>query len=198
MKLNIAIAFVALSALVSSSAIPIKRDSTEDQAVSTMLSSLSSIYNEPFYASQLLSSALGYISSELPKDQKPIKQADLKSIVSKYGPEVAPSVVDGLISSALGVFSGHNLPSNVMSQLNSAAQVIKDKGGKPMSQIIVSALNKEAPEYRLEGDIGQPTAITNDEENDDSSKTSDASVFKMASAMIPVGAAAAGAITMLF
>ncbi|KAJ2556927.1 hypothetical protein EV175_001671 [Coemansia sp. RSA 1933] len=166
-------------------ALPIKRDDAESMsAISAMLSSVSVLYADPASASYLMSGALGYISKELPMDQKPINQANLESIVSKYGPEVAPSMVNDLLSSAMGYFSGYNLPSDAKSQLKSAFSYISKNAGGSMSDIIVSALNKEAPEYRLDGDIGTPTAATND--NDPETKSSSASCTKVASIMIPV------------
>ncbi|KAJ2401790.1 hypothetical protein GGI23_001156 [Coemansia sp. RSA 2559] len=210
MQLTRAILFATLSTLASSIVVPIKRDNNADMeaALSEMLSSISTAYDDPAAASSLLSSALGYISSDLPNNQKPIKQDDLESIVSKYAPEVAPSMVDGLLSSAMGYFSRYNLPNDVKSQLSSAIQYISNKAGNSISDIMVSAMNKEAPVYRLDGDIGTPTAATNDdgssaskssnsdkeEETIDSTQTSGASIAKMAS----VCAAAVGAVAILF
>ncbi|KAJ1781644.1 hypothetical protein LPJ59_007002 [Coemansia sp. RSA 2399] len=184
-------------------AVPIKRDNPDmEAAVSELLSSLSTAYDDPAAASRLLSSALGYISSDLPSNQKPINQDDLESIVSKYAPKIAPTMVDGLLSSAMGVFSGHNIPNDVMSELSSAIKYLSKKAGGQISDIMVSAMDKEAPVYRLDGDIGTPTGATDDDnsgasksgETTSSTQTNGASITKMAS----VGAAAVGIVAILF
>ncbi|KAJ2655654.1 hypothetical protein IWW48_005430 [Coemansia sp. RSA 1200] len=175
MQLTRAIALAALSAVVSSSVIPIKRDSDADKAaLSSMLSSVSEELANPTYASYLLSSALGYISSELPSDQKPIKQADLESIVSKYAPEVAPSMVSDVLASVKDMFSYVSVPASALSALSSAMEYVEKNAAKPMSSLFVSAMNNAADNYRLDGDIGTATAIT----EDSPSGTSDTSKAK--------------------
>ncbi|KAJ1665794.1 hypothetical protein EV178_002929 [Coemansia sp. RSA 1646] len=193
---------------------------------------MSTAYADPEIASDLLSSALIYISAELPSGQNTIKQSDIESIISKYAPEIAPSLVADLISTAKDMFSLVSLPPSALSSLNSAFSYIEKNSASSISAILASALNKEAPEYKLDGDIGTATGGTeddessthtvgsmdngasdsdeshtatskpdnpsNDEESSGSTETSGASVTKMASVMVSAGAAAVGAIAMLF
>ncbi|KAJ1665795.1 hypothetical protein IW140_006508 [Coemansia sp. RSA 1813] len=167
MQLSRAIIIAALSTLVSANAIPIKRDDSSNGALlSSMMASLSAEFDDPEAASILLSSALSYISSELPSGQKTIQQSDLESIVSKYAPKVAPSMINDLLSSAKDAFTLVSLPASAMSELNSAFSYISKNGVGPISSIIVNALNKEAPEYKLDGDIGTATGTTEDDGSD--------------------------------
>ncbi|KAJ1783623.1 hypothetical protein LPJ59_006538, partial [Coemansia sp. RSA 2399] len=158
MQLSRTVILATLSALVSSSAIPVKRDSSDNAAaLSEMMSSLSAEFADPEAASYLMSSALGYISSDLPSDQKTIQQSNLVSVVSKYAPEVASAMIADILSSAKAALSMVSLPANELSSISSAFSAISKSGIAPISSIIVNALNIEAPVYQLDGPIGAPT-----------------------------------------
>ncbi|KAI9501166.1 hypothetical protein GGI25_000605 [Coemansia spiralis] len=222
-----ALAVASLTALAFSSVISIKpRDANNDAIVSSMLNSMSSQYNDPAYASALMSNALGYISSDLPDSQKPIKQQDLQSVVDSLAPKVAPSIVSDAFSSAKSIFDGMNLPEQYSAQISSVfSYLAKGTAAKSMSSIIVDVLHKEAGEYQLEGNIGEPTAITNGgvsasahattnasidhnsspqsasnpgSSSHDSSDHSAGSTAKLVSFAVPVSAAAIGMLSMLF
>ncbi|KAJ1885539.1 hypothetical protein LPJ81_006885 [Coemansia sp. IMI 209127] len=211
MQFNSGVVLAALSALVSSSAVSVNSDDAGAQAaLSSVLESLSSQYNNPSGASALVSSALGYISAELPSGHKTIKQADLESIISNYAPGAAPSIVDHIFSSVEHEFATASLGSSYLSDVYSSLQYMSKHGASSMSELIVSALNKEAPSYHLDGDVGSATGSTEDDNtasNTDTSNltgswfssgstdTSGASVAKVASVMV---LATVGAIAILF
>ncbi|KAJ2401792.1 hypothetical protein GGI23_001158 [Coemansia sp. RSA 2559] len=211
MHFNTAVVLAALSVHVSSSTVSVNSvDAGAQAALSSVLESLSSQYNNPSGASDLLSSALGYISSELPSGQKTIKQAELKSIISKYAPEAAPSIVDYIFSSAKHDFATASLGSSYLSDVYSSLQYMSKNGASSLSELIVSALNKEAPSYRLDGAVGSATGSTEDDNSASATHTGESnsswfstgsittsgvSATKVASVVVP---AAVGAIAMLF
>ncbi|KAJ2401791.1 hypothetical protein GGI23_001157 [Coemansia sp. RSA 2559] len=163
MQLSRTFILATLSTLVSSSAIPIKRDSSDNAAaISEMMSSLSAEFADPEAASYLMSSALGYISSDLPSDQKTIHQSDLKSIVSKYAPEVASAMIADIFSSAKAAISMLSLPADELASVSSAFSLASKSGIAPISSVIVNALNNEATVYQLDDGIGAATGPTED------------------------------------
>ncbi|KAJ2557368.1 hypothetical protein EV175_001384 [Coemansia sp. RSA 1933] len=228
MQFSRTVVFATLSALVSSSAIPAKRGSTDQELYSSLMSSISAEFADPEVASYLMSSALGYISSDLPSGQKTIQQSDLQSVVSKYGPSAASQMLADIFSTVDAQISMANLAADELSSLKSALSYASKSGFGPMSSILVNALNSEATVYQLDGDIGSPTGVTEDSNSSDSasadssgssgssspsssesgssnskeessdSHSSGSSVAKMTSVIIPAGAAAVGAIAMLF
>ncbi|KAJ2557369.1 hypothetical protein EV175_001385 [Coemansia sp. RSA 1933] len=204
----VVIATTVLSALVSSYTISMNSEQAVlNSDLSSLLESFSTQYNDPSDASDLMASALSYISSELPQGQV-INQKDLEALISKYAPQFAPVMVDYIFSSGKHVFETAGLGSNYLSDAFSSLQYFSKNGASPLSDIIVNALNKEVPSYRLDSDIGSATGSTEDDNSEltglhelsssDSFTTSDGSTTRVTSIAISAAAAAVGVATILF
>ncbi|KAJ2537917.1 hypothetical protein EV175_006579 [Coemansia sp. RSA 1933] len=204
----VVIATTALSALVSSNTLSMDSEQAVlNSDLSSLLESFSTQYNDASDASDLMASALSYISSELPQGQD-INQKDLESLISKYAPQFAPMMVDYIFSSGKHDFETANLGSSYLSDAFSSLHYFSKNGASSLSDIIVNALNKEAPSYTLDSDIGSATGSTEDDNSEltglhelsssDSFTTSDGSTTRVTSIAISAAAAAVGVATVLF
>ncbi|KAJ2127950.1 hypothetical protein IW136_006238 [Coemansia sp. RSA 678] len=210
------IATLAFTAMAVNAA-PVKARQEID--IDKFLEQAESLYNNPQYVQSYGSQVMSLASAQM-TDKNP-SEADVYSAFLSAKASMGPSLVSEAIDSIDAIIEQLNVGGEAGAQLSQMMSQLHDSSViSRMSDMINKLLDKVAEEYK-DGDIGTPTAITNDDKesqaggkssatdddkksskgdddaSDEESETSGASSKTMGMFVMSVGAVA-GAMAALF
>ncbi|KAJ2480017.1 hypothetical protein IWW56_002714 [Coemansia sp. RSA 2131] len=197
------IAMLAFTAMAANAA-PVK--ARQELDIDQALDQAEALYNNPQYIELYGSQVMSLVSAQMTEANP--SEADVYSAFLSLKASIGPSLVSEAVDSmdaiieqlGVGGQAGAQL-SQIMSQMHDTSVISR------LSDMINKMLDKVAEEYK-DGDIGTPTAGTNDDKesqaggksskgDDDESETSAASSKTMGMFVMSVGAVA-GAMVALF
>ncbi|KAJ2160537.1 hypothetical protein GGF46_002186 [Coemansia sp. RSA 552] len=161
MKLTFTFAVLALTALTANSAVIPKRQADLD--IDSLLDQIEEQYKNPEVVKQFASQAMEFVSANMPAGQK-FSEEDVIAALESNDPEVISSMVSNALDTVVRLADSFNLGEDgeqVMSALKDSSVSSR------LHSMITNLLDRVSEQYQ-EGDLGKPTNISADDDEDDS------------------------------